>query len=237
MHPCESMDSIAPLLAPARFWTDRWTLLIAREMLAGITRFNDLERGLPGISRTLLVQRLDWLEGAGVGERVRRPDGRTSEYHLTRAGQELQRVVDAVGTWGARWAFGDIRPSELDPLLLLWMMRRRLRQRQLPSRRIVVEFRFPGSRPEWLWLVIDRLDTSVCLKHLRFDPVVRITAELAAFYNVWLGRATIGSAMRAQQVQVDGDVAITRTFFQWLKWSPMAKAVRQAHEEGLLGAG
>jgi DNA-binding HxlR family transcriptional regulator len=226
-----------PVARACEVLTDRWTLLIARELLAGITRFNDLERGLPGISRTLLVQRLDWLEGAGVVERVRRADGRTSEYRLTRAGRELQRVVDAVGTWGARWAFGDIRPTELDPVLLLWMMRRRVRRRQLPSRRIAVEFRFPGSRPEWLWLVIERSDVSVCLKHPRLDPVLRITAELGTFYNVWLGRTTIGSAMRAGKVQVDGDVAMTRTFFQWLKWSPMAKAVRQADHEGLLRAG
>src|SRR5215216_4813188 len=91
-----------PVARACEVLTDRWTLLIAREMLAGITHFNDLERGLPGISRTLLVQRLDWLEGAGVVERGRRPDGRTSEYRLTRAGGELQRVVDAIGTWGAR---------------------------------------------------------------------------------------------------------------------------------------
>ena len=140
-----------PVARACEILTDRRTLLIAREMLAGITHFNDLERGLPR-SRTLLVQRLDWLEGAGVLERVRRPDGRTSAYRLTAAGWDLQRVVDTLGVWGARWAFGDIRPSELDPLLLLWMMRRRLRRRQLPRRRIAVEFRFPGSRPEWLWL-------------------------------------------------------------------------------------
>jgi DNA-binding HxlR family transcriptional regulator len=217
--------------------TDRWTLLIAREMLAGAGHFNQLERGLPGISRTLLAQRIEWLERAGVVGRYRRADGKTAEYQLTRAGRELQRVVDVLGTWGARWAFGEIRPSELDPVLLLWMVRRRIRRRQLPGgRRIVVEFRFPGSQPEWLWLVLDRTDVSLCLKHPGFQPDVRIRADLTVFYYAWLGRITLPEAIRSGAVQIEGDQRLTRSFSGWLQWSPMANAVRAAVAEGLPAA-
>jgi DNA-binding HxlR family transcriptional regulator len=222
-----------PVARACEILTDRWTLLIVREMLAGIVHFNDLQRGLPGIPRTLLAQRLDWLEQARVVERKRRPDGRTGEYHLTAGGRELQHVVDALGTWGARWAFGDIRPAELDPVLLLWMMRRRIRRRQLTSRRITMEFRFPGARPEFLWLVIDRTDVSVCLKHPGFDPDLRITADLSTFYNAWLGRITLVDARRRGAVRIEGDRALERNFPEMLRWSPMARAVRTAVLDGL----
>ena len=57
---------------------ERWTMLIVRDLLVGSTRFNELARGNPRISRTLLSKRLQQLELAGIVERV---DG---EYHLTR---------------------------------------------------------------------------------------------------------------------------------------------------------
>ena len=143
-------------------------------------------------------------------------------------------MVDVLGTWGARWAFGEIRPSELDPILLLWKIRRRIRRQQLPAgRRIVVEFRFPGSHPEWLWLVLERTDVSLCLKHPGFQPDVRIRADLTVFYYAWLGRITLPEAIRSGAVQIDGDQRLKRSFPEWLQWSPMANAVRAAVAEGL----
>src|SRR5690242_13590046 len=51
---------------------DRWTLLVVRDLLVGATRFNELARGLPGMSRGLLSKRLDQLERDGL---VIRADG------------------------------------------------------------------------------------------------------------------------------------------------------------------
>ena len=66
---------------------DRWTLLIIRDMLLGTTQFNDLERGLPGISRALLSHRLRQLQHAGMIEKRLNPSGRkTTEYQLTAGG-------------------------------------------------------------------------------------------------------------------------------------------------------
>jgi DNA-binding HxlR family transcriptional regulator len=45
---------------------DRWTLLVVRELIIGSTRFNEIARGLPGLSRGLLSRRLRQLEAAGV---------------------------------------------------------------------------------------------------------------------------------------------------------------------------
>src|SRR5436190_23776151 len=79
----------------------RWTLLIVREILSGSRRFNDIRRGIPRISRTVLSERLQALVFAGALERC---DGaRGPEYALTEAGHELAAVVGALGTWGQRW--------------------------------------------------------------------------------------------------------------------------------------
>src|SRR5215212_10002884 len=76
---------------------ERWSLLIVRDLLTGVTRFNELARGLPRLSRSLLAKRLRQLERTGVIERV---DG---EYVLTVAGKDLHAVVFGLGEWGARW--------------------------------------------------------------------------------------------------------------------------------------
>jgi DNA-binding HxlR family transcriptional regulator len=51
-----------PVSMASEVIADRWTPLILRELVLGNTRFNDIARGLPGISRSLLVQRLRHLE-------------------------------------------------------------------------------------------------------------------------------------------------------------------------------
>ena len=216
-----------PVARACEILTDRWTLLIVREMLAGIVHFNDLQRGLPGIPRTLLAQRLDWLEQARVVERKRRPDGRTAEYHLTAGGRELQHVVDALGTWGARWAFGDIRPAELDPALLLWMMRRRIRRRRaFPVAASQWNSGSPGARPEWLWLVHR---TNGCFGLPQASRIRPGPPDYGQSVNVLqrLARAASRSSTQgvAEPCRIEGDRALERNFSELLRWSPMARAV------------
>ena len=89
---------------------ERWTPLAIRELLLGSTRFNDLQRGVPRMSSSLLAQRLREPEFAGIVER--RPGGRAGggaggggpEYHLTPAGRELFPVVEGMGHWAQRWS-------------------------------------------------------------------------------------------------------------------------------------
>jgi DNA-binding HxlR family transcriptional regulator len=131
-----------PVARAAELLADRWTVLIIRELLADITNFNDLERGLPGISRTLLAERLRRLVHSGVVERHSASRGLRIDYRVTAAGRELQQLIDLLGTWGARWAFGDPQQNELDPGVLLWWMRRRVCLDQIPRSRIVMSSSF-----------------------------------------------------------------------------------------------
>src|SRR5687768_7880604 len=158
-----------PVARAAEIVAERWTPLILRELLTGSTRFNELERGLPGISRSLLSSRLRALEAAGIVSRSVGRGRNTTEYALTEAGTQLQQVIERLGRWGSRWAFGEPRPDELDPVLLLWKMRRRIHHDRLPAGRVVVEFELTARRTTRLWLVLKRGEASVCLKPPGFD--------------------------------------------------------------------
>lgn len=216
-----------PIAQAVEILGDRWTLLIVRDLLTGTRHFNDLERGLPGISRGLLAERLRRLEKMGIVEKVERPDRRRSTaYYLTEAGQELQDVINSLLMWGARWAFGEPEEEELDPVLLMWWMRGRVRRDRLPERRIVVRFDFQGAKSESFWLLLAREDVSVCLTNPGFDLDVLVTADLAAFFQIWLGRLPFSDAQADGRVDVEAIPALAEAFPDWFAYSLAAPAVR-----------
>jgi DNA-binding HxlR family transcriptional regulator len=215
-----------PVARAAEIVADRWTPLILRELLAGSSHFNDIERGLPGISRSLLAARLRLLEDAGVLVRRRGPQRNVSHYDLTDAGRDLHQVIDRLGAWGVRWAFGEPNPQELDPVLLLWKMHQRIRRDRVPPHRTVIEFDFRGRCGRRLWLVLEPREISVCLKPPGFDSDLIVTADLSDFYRVWLGFLDYGVALRSGAIRIDGAPALARDFPRWLMWSPMAQHVR-----------
>jgi DNA-binding HxlR family transcriptional regulator len=215
-----------PVARAAEILADRWTPLIVRELLAGAGHFNAIERGLPGISRSLLASRLRLLTDAGIILKHQGRQSNRSEYELTRAGRDLQRVLNRLGEWGVRWAFGDPRPEELDPVLLLWNMHRRIRRDLLPATRTVVEFDFRGRGGRRLWLVLEPREISVCLKPPGFDSDLVVGADLSLFYRVWLGDVDYHAAVRSGRIEVEGPLGLTRDFPRWLMWSPMAHYVK-----------
>jgi len=116
----------------------RWTLLIVREILCGSRRFNDIRRGIPRVSRTVLSERLQALVLVGAVARTDGPHG--PEYTLTEAGQELASLVSALGTWGQRWLARAPANEDLDLEPLLIDMQRRVRFAALPKKPLVVRF-------------------------------------------------------------------------------------------------
>lgn len=196
-------------------------------MVLGSTRFNDIERGLPGISRTLLAQRLRHLERKGVLARRPARSGRGSEYHLTPAGQDLEPVIMAIGEWAVRWMFAEPDPADVDPVAMTWWMHRRVDTSRLPDRRVVIEFNYLGVNATVIWLVLDRGEPSVCVKHPGFDSDIIVTTDAASFMRVFSGIDTLADARRRGTVAIDGPPALTRAFGSWFLWSPFAPAVRE----------
>ena len=83
---------------------DWWTMLIVRDALFGVSRFDDFQARL-GISRSVLNQRLNHLVRHGVLERVPYQEHPPRyDYRLTPKGRDLWTVATAMRQWGDRWA-------------------------------------------------------------------------------------------------------------------------------------
>lgn len=220
----KSYGQYCPIAKSAEILGERWTLLIVRELLVGATQFNDLARGLPGISRTLLTKRLRELESIGLVERL---DG---GYHLTPAGLSLRDLVFGLGAWAADWILLDPDPAELDAELLMWWCHGRLDTAPLPDRRVVLEFRFADD-PRRFWIVIESVGNSVCQHDPGFGVDAVIASDLRTLHLVWNGREDIAAAVRDARIAFDGTPAITRRLPQVLTIATLGQMAEAARAE------
>jgi DNA-binding HxlR family transcriptional regulator len=211
-----------PVAKASEIFATRWTPLIVRELMAGAHAFNDIHRGVPLISRGVLVARLRKLEDHGVIERRPRGDEAGHEYRLTPAGEGLRAVVDALGQWGMSHTRDQIKRSDLDPALLIWGLRRRVDLSALPDRRIVLRFEFsgvPASRTKFrmMWLILGPSGADVCVKDPGFAVDLTLRGNIRDYVEVYLGhtkwRDAAGTAL-----QFDGDQQIARALPVWLRF-------------------
>lgn len=225
-HPTmgSSYHQFCPVAKAMELFDERWTLLVVRELVLGSERFNDLRRGLPRMSPTLLSARLHRLAVAGIVQRV--VDGSDIRYVLTPAGRDLEPVVEALGAWGARWT-GRLGDADLDPKLLMWDMHRRVAHDAVPDPRTVVQFTFPGASratQRW-WLVITETDVDVCDTDPGFDVSVHVTAGLRDLTEIWRGERSWSEALGSGAVVIDGPAALRRSLPQWFVSSPTVDGV------------
>lgn len=219
-----------PVALGAEIFAARWTPLILRELLMGGKRFSDIHRGVPRISKNLLTQRLHALQRSGIIEQRPAQDGH-QEYHLTVGGRELGTVIDALGTWGYRWAAKDLEDKELDPDFLMWSLRRLIRRDALPNERVVLLFRFRGFRDRLFWLVLERPEVDLCLFDPGYEVNLEIEATVEALARVCLGHLALLQAMREGRVEVFGAPHYRNALPDWLgvtRFAAMAKAVSAA---------
>jgi DNA-binding HxlR family transcriptional regulator len=188
----------------------RWTLLIVREILSGSHRFNDIRRGIPRISRTMLSERLKALTFAGAVTRADGPHG--PEYALTEAGQEIAAMVGALGTWGQRWLSRkpDKEDIDLDPLL--HDMARRVRFAELPSDPFVVRFEIRDQRPRYM--LLKKTEASLCHQNPGFPEPVCVKTTLDALVAWWRGDLTFAEARRIG-LEVSGPRNAVKAFPNW----------------------
>lgn len=212
----ELYGQFCPVSLAAEIFARRWTPLIVREMLAGSTRFNDLRRGIPSITASVLSRRLDELAIAGIIER--RQDEKGMQYVLTAAGEELRPVVEQLGVWGRRWLPTEYREEDLDPRLLVWDIHRNLQLDEVPKR-TVIELHFPDAPPEYraYWLIVTPEGAEVCLTHPGGDVDLHISSDVRTLTNVWMGNATWASALRARTLKLAGNSELRRALPRWLK--------------------
>lgn len=229
-----SYHQFCPVSKAMELLDERWTMLVIRELVTGSRKFNDLRRGLPRMSPTLLSKRLSQLTRAGIIER--RSDGNEMHYLLTPAGHELRPIVEALGAWGVRW-IGHLGEGDLDPSLLLWDMHRNVDHTAVPRARTVVYFTFPdvAARSQRWWLVITADDVDVCDTDPGYDVDVAVTVDLRSLTLVWRGDLSWSDALSSDAMVVSGPEAVRRSLPGWFRLPPFASIPRAA--PGLPGTG
>ena len=217
-----------PIAKASEVLGERWTHLVIREIGVGTETFNDIRKGVPLMSPSLLSTRLKSLESAGV---IKRENNKGSvRYKLSKAGEELMPIILQLGTWGHRWVRSDLSPEDLDPSLLIWDMHRGLNTEYFPEERttIRVEFNDMKSSKRFWWLVVRDGEVDVCLKDPGYDVDLNLSSDLRTLTAVWMGDTTIMKAMRDRSVEVTGSAALRKNIAAWMGCSYYAD-VNPAH--------
>jgi DNA-binding HxlR family transcriptional regulator len=220
----KSYGQYCPIARAAEIFAERWTPIIVRNIWLGHHTFTGIRDGAPGISHTLLTQRLRDLEKFGIIERRANPKGSGSSYFLTDSGEDLWRVCDSLGEWGARWL--QVTPEHLDPYVVLWSMCNSLDEDKLPPKRTVVRFDF-RDRPKYrFWLLIEDREGEVCVKPPgEEDLIIRTDSEpFAKWHMGWLSWP---QAARLGSIELEGPRTLARSFPTWNKRSHFASVKRE----------
>ena len=217
-----------PIAKASEVLGERWTHLIIRELAAGSESFNDLRRGVPLMSPSLLSKRLKSLERNRLIQR-REANGHVC-YKLTKAGEDLVPIIFQLGVWGHRWVRSDLAGEDLDPSLLVWDMHRSLNVGFFKGERTVIRIEFTDQAAQYRrwWLVIKGGEVDVCLKDPGFEPDLTLVTDLRTLTAVWMGDTTIMNAIRENSVAVEGASHLRKNIAVWLGSSHFAD-VKPAH--------
>ena len=213
-----------PIAKALELLAERWTLLIVRELLMGSRRFNDLRRGVPLMSPSMMSQRLKALAAGGIIVREQDFTGHSHEYRLTDAGQELRTLVMQLGTWGQRWSRSRMTVDDLDASFLMWDIRRNLHVDKLPRDRVIIRFEFPdaGKGMKQWWLIVDEGEVDLCLGDPGHEVDVDISTSLRTMTQVWMGDMSLAQARAKGLLRISGPARLIRSVGSWLGASPFA---------------
>ncbi len=226
--------SFCPIAKVGEVLEPRWTLLVLCEFFNGATRFNEIHRGVPDMSPTLLSRRLKEMEQNGLV--IRRVRGVRTEisYHLTPAAEELRPIVNDLGKWAFRNIDRDVTMEHLDVRILMWNVRRKVDvARMPPARRWVVRFTFdPGTPQEadfWL-LVRPGHPTDLCTTDPGQDVDLYVHAGLRPMTSVFLGYSRLTAEVARGTIQLTGTRELAQTMKDWFVPSTYATAATSAPE-------
>jgi len=207
---------------------DRWTPLVVRELSVGSTGFNEIHRGIPRISRTLLSERLRTMARRGLVQREPATRGNTVRYTLTDAGQALVPIVWAIGSWAARWQYTDPTDENCDGLSLLWRMHQRADMTNLPRTRTVVHVVLTGAGGAEGWLDINHDGITVCKEDQGKDVDLVVEADTGHMYKWLSGIVPFRELIATGQARLIGPSRLARAFPTWFTSSPLGTELRQS---------
>ena len=190
----EGYGDFCPLARAAEIYATRWTPLIIRNLEMGCSTFTEIRDGLPGISRTVLSQRLKMLEQQQI---VRRED---SEYRLTEAGESLSAVTETLGRWGEKHL--ELTPAHYDAGVVLWSFCKHVGPAELPDERLVL--RFDVRDDKRYWILLQKPAAEVCMKPPGYDEDLVITTNSEWLTKWFVGKVSLGQALHAGQIELRG---------------------------------
>jgi len=220
-----------PIAKAAEIVAEKWSIIIIREILAGSNTFNDLRKGIPLISPTLLSRRLVELEDAHIIKKIE-TRRRKPKYHYLpdEAANDLGPILMQLGDWGNKWAVSKLQKEDYDPQLLMWDISRCIDLSQFDeNKKYVVQFDYrgvPKHVSRW-WLVMSGKEVDVCLKDPGHEVDLYIESHIKTMTQVWMGWLELSKAKREGLIQFDGFSRDISFFSKWFKLNNFA------HREGL----
>ncbi len=216
-----------PLALASEIVGERWTPLVLRELMLGAQRFNDIHRGVPRMSPSLLSQRLRTLEAAGIIER-QRAAGRTL-YVLTEAGAELVPTIESLALWSRQWLPATLSADRADPDLVMWDMHRRMALEEMPEGRTVIQFEFtdqPQAR-RLRWIVGERSGAELCITDPGLDVDLYVETDSKTITWVWYGDIPLRHALDGGLIELHGPPSLCKAFPSWLQLNLLAGVPRR----------
>lgn len=206
-----------PVAKASELLSEKWTILIIRELLMGGSRFNDLQRGLAAISPTILTKRLNELAEHGLIVRKKIQGQRGYEYFLTPRGKELAPIIQQIGEWGMRWTRGQIADAELDIELLMLYLERSIDPEKLPGNNTILCFNFTdlSELNKW-WLIVSDTTIDVCTVDPGKEVDIWFNTDLRSMIDVWMGNTSYKTAIRDKKLQLIGPIALTANVTEWM---------------------
>ena len=210
-----------PIAKAAEIFCERWTALVIRNLGAGADRFNEIHRGVPHMSATLLTQRLRQLEAEGLVERRRNDTGKSWTYHLTYAGAEFLPLVYSLGIWGRRWTRRELFEGELDLGLLIWGLEYSVNPLAFGRERHVLRLDVsdqPDHKRRY-WFVCEAGELDLCVSDPGGDTDIYIQATLANLIHIYRGDVALATIIGDGRLTVDGAPKLVRRLDRWFNFN------------------
>ncbi len=212
--------SLCPAVKASDIVGDKWTLLILRELFFGTSRYNEFQRAMPRISPTVLSKRLKQLEINGLIVRKAVAGQKSTEYRLTKCGKELAPVIDGLAVWGLRWARDQLCDADLDAGSFMWDFHRTLNVTELPEGETV--FCVILDNKKW-WLIASEKVVELCNDDPGREVDLYLAASLTTIAELWMGDASIASAIKEKRLTLSGSAHLSKTITHWFPKSHYAE--------------
>lgn len=205
-----------PIARTSEFLAQRWTPIIVRNLLNAPSSYSSLADQAPGIPRSLLTSRLRELQSLALVVKMPNPTGTGHVYTLTEPGEDLARVINAMGVWGERWL--EVTPQHADPVYFLnsWV-NTYLNHDALPETRVVVRFDFVDQPPKTspMWVIFDKHNSEVCRGNPGHDEDLIVKGEAVVLAEWHLGRIEWTRAVASGRIAISGIPKLAKALPTW----------------------